>query len=176
MKLCCIACAAGAFALLISCSSPPPDTREADAKAIKDMEAAWMRDINTKDAEKWLSHLTEDASFLVSGAPIANGKEAIRSIVKSIISDPNFALSFSSTKVEVAKSGDIGYSVGMYSLTTSDPNTKVRMVDTGKYLTTFKKQADGSWKATADMINSDAPPPAPPPAKPDAAATPPAAK
>jgi len=162
MKRCCFAFyTAGAFALLTSCSAPP-DTRDADAKAIKEMETAWMKDINTKDPEKWLSHLTDDASFLAPGAPIATGKDAMKSIVKSLVSDPNFALSFSSTKVEVAKSGDIGYSVGMYSLTMSDPVTKVRMVDTGKYLTTFKKQSDGSWKAVADMINSDMPPPAPP--------------
>ena len=31
---------------------PPPDTREADAKAVEDLEAAWIKDMNTKDVDK----------------------------------------------------------------------------------------------------------------------------
>ena len=43
-------------------------------------------------------------------------------------------------------------------MTVSDPkNPKSATTDKGKYLTVFKKQPDGSWKAVADMINSDLP-------------------
>ncbi len=28
----------------------------------------------------------------------------------------------------------------------------------GKYLTAWRKQADGEWKVTADIFNEDAPP------------------
>jgi ketosteroid isomerase-like protein len=31
------------------------------------------------------------------------------------------------------------------------------MTDKGKYLTVYTKQADGSWKAVADTMNSDSP-------------------
>jgi len=32
------------------------------------------------------------------------------------------------------------------------------VVDNGKYLTVWKKQADGSWKVLFDMFNTDMPP------------------
>ena len=34
--------------------------------------------------------------------------------------------------------------------------------DRGKYLTVWRKQADGTWKSIADMFNSDVPMPPPP--------------
>ena len=52
------------------------------------------------------------------------------------------------------------YTQGTYSMTMSDPKSGKPVTDNGKYLTVFKKQADGKWKAVADMINSDGPPPA----------------
>jgi len=43
-------------------------------------------------------------------------------------------------------------------MTSSAPkNPKSITTDKGKYLTVFRKQPDGSWKAVADMINSDLP-------------------
>jgi ketosteroid isomerase-like protein len=60
--------------------------------------------------------------------------------------------------VDVAKSGDLGYSQGAYTMTFTDPKTKKVLTERGKYVTVFKKQADGSWKAVADIDNEDAPP------------------
>jgi ketosteroid isomerase-like protein len=51
------------------------------------------------------------------------------------------------------------YTVGTYSLTASDPKNKKPVTDKGKYMTVYKKQADGTWKAVADSINSDLPAP-----------------
>ena len=38
------------------------------------------------------------------------------------------------------------------------------MTIAGKYVTTWHKQSDGSWKAAVDIFNSDVPLPAPAPA------------
>jgi ketosteroid isomerase-like protein len=43
-------------------------------------------------------------------------------------------------------------------MTISGPKGKP-MSDKGKYLTIYRKQADGSWKAVEDMLNSDLPMP-----------------
>src|SRR5258707_486633 len=81
------------FALAAAgCNSP--DTREADVKALKDLEAQWAKDIATKDPEKWAAYYTDDASFLPQGSPTVTGKEALRGLIKSLVSDPNFALTF----------------------------------------------------------------------------------
>lgn len=137
---------------------PAPDMRATDEKAIKDVEAAWLKDIQAKDVEKSIAHYTDDASFLLTDMPIQTGKDAIRATYKAMMSDPNLAVDFSSTKVEVSKSGDVGYSQGVYTMTTTDPKTKKPMTEKGKYVTVFKKQADGSWQAVEDILNGDAAP------------------
>jgi uncharacterized protein (TIGR02246 family) len=142
---------------LTACTSTPPDTRQADIKAVKGVEAAWVADIATKDADKFASYYSDDASLLLPNAPIINGRENIRAALKPMLADPNFALTFQSTAAEAAKGGDFVYTVGTYSMTLSRPGEKTAFTDKGKYLTVFKKQADGSWKAVADMISSDLP-------------------
>jgi uncharacterized protein (TIGR02246 family) len=143
------------FALTTACTSSAPDTRDADIKAVKAVEAAWVEDIATKDADKFVSYYSDDASLLMPNAPIINGKDNIEAALKPMLADPNFAFTFQSTRAEASKGGDFVYTVGAYSLTMSRPNGKTAATDKGKYLTVFKKQKDGSWKAVADMISSD---------------------
>lgn len=147
--------------LTVGCANtpapPPPDTRAADVQAVKDLEAAWAKDANTKDADKWASYFAEDGSGLYPGAGTLNGKAAIKAAMAPYFADPNFALAFQSNRTVASKSGDMVYSQGTYSMTMTDPKTKKPMTDKGKFLTVYAKQADGSWKAVADTFNSDSP-------------------
>jgi len=157
----CAACAA--MFMLTACTQapppPPPDTRAADMKAIQDAEAAVNAEVSKKDRniDKVAPFWADDASLFVPDMPILTGNPAIKSFLKEATNDPNFSLSFSSNKVEVAKSGDYGYTTGTYVQTMTDPKTKKVLTEKGKYVTVFKKQADGSWKAVADINNADAP-------------------
>jgi uncharacterized protein (TIGR02246 family) len=117
--------------------------------------------IAAKDFEKFMSYYADDASELVPNTPVVNGKDAIRAAWKPFFDDPNSSLAFQASRVEVAKSGDLGYAQGAYTETTTDPKTKKPVTDKGKYVTVYKKQADGSRKVVADIWNTDMPLPAP---------------
>ena len=147
--------------LTVGCANapapPPPDTRAADVQAIKDIEAAWVKDANTKDADKWASYYAEDASTLFPGSGILNGKAAVKAAMVPFMADPNFSLTFQSTRTMASKGGDMVYSLGTYTMIMTNPKTKKPMTDKGKFLTVYTKQADGSWKAVADTFNSDSP-------------------
>ena len=67
---------------------------------------------------------------------------------------PGAGLSFTATAVEVARSEDLAWEHGTYEFATTDKKGKTT-TDKGKYLTVWKKQADGSWKVVADMDNPD---------------------
>ena len=147
-------------AFTVACTQAPPtppDTHDADVQALKDIDAAWAKVIAAKDFEKNVSYYADDASLLMPNAPVVNGKDAIRGALKPSFDDPNFALTFQASRVEVAKSGDLGYTQGSYTMTMTGPKGKKPVTDKGKYLTAYKKQADGTWKAVADMISSDVP-------------------
>jgi uncharacterized protein (TIGR02246 family) len=145
----------GLVGFLAGCNTAPPDTRDADIQALKDTEAAWVKDAATKDPDKFAAHYTEDASVLLPNAPIITGKPAITGALKQIMTDPNFSLQFGSTRQDVGKGGDLGYTVGAYTMTLTNPKDHKPVTDKGKYMTIFRKQTDGSWKAVSDMLNSD---------------------
>jgi uncharacterized protein (TIGR02246 family) len=148
------------FSLTACTQAPPPappDTRAADQKAIADIEAAWLPAWQAKDVDKIVAGYAPDATVMQPDMPAMKGAEAIRAGIKAFVADKNFALTFAPTAVEVARSGDIGYSYGTYSATMTSPKTKKPVTEKGKYVTVYKKQADGSWKAFLDINNADAP-------------------
>jgi len=149
-----IGLAVGMSLIIAGCSEAPKpaaDTRAADEKAVRGGETAWNADWAAKDADKIAGHYADDAVLMTPGEAPAKGKEAIRTMLQGLASDKNLALSFSATTVEVAKSGDIAYTQGTYAMTTTNPKTKRPVTEKGTYLTVYKKQAGGDWKAVEDI-------------------------
>lgn len=150
--------------LMATSCNQPADTHDADVQAVKDGEAQWNQDWASKDLDKIAVRYADDAVVMVPGAPPSSGKDAIRSAVKQMVADPTLSLKFQSSKVDVAKSGDLAYTQGSYTLALTDPQSKQIVNDHGSYVTVYRKQADGTWKAVSDIATSEVPPPAPPPA------------
>ena len=133
--------------------------RPADVQALKDTEARWNREFAAKDLEKLVSHYADNAVLMATGMPSSSGRDQIRKTVKEMVDDPALALKFQASRVEVSSSGDLGFTQGSYQLTMTDPASKQVIHDHGSYVTTYRKQPDGSWKAIADIASSDVPPP-----------------
>jgi uncharacterized protein (TIGR02246 family) len=155
-------CAATTIAMTMTACNQAPDTHDADVKALQDNETQWNQDWAAKDADKIAAHYADDAVVMVPGAPPDSGSVAIGTALKSMTSDSALSLQFKANKVDVAKSGDLGYTRGSYTMTLTDPQTKQVIHDHGSYVTTYRKQTDGSWKAVEDIATSEVPPPAPP--------------
>ncbi len=140
-----------------ACSQPQPqpvDTRAADEAAIRAGVVEWDKAGAAKDLEKTVSFYGEGAAMFPPNAPIAATKDEIHQAWAKFMALPGFALSLATTKVEVAKSGDLAYETGAFELTVND--AKGKPVKTpGKYVVVWKKQADGSWKAVADIFNAN---------------------
>lgn len=122
------------------------------AGSIKAQEAQWEKDYAAKDVNALASHYADDGALVGPGDPVATSDSERRKILQAFVSDPNLKLSFSSDRVEVAQSGDLASSRGHYSLTTTDKATGKPVDSSGTYLTVYKKQSDGSWKAIEDFI------------------------
>jgi uncharacterized protein (TIGR02246 family) len=144
--------------LTASCTQqqPPPDTRAADELAIREADSAWSAAEVAKDLDRMLSYYAPDASVFGPNAPVVTGLEAIRKMNERNYAIPGWTLSWKATKVDVSRGGDLGYAFGTYEFTSKEAKGK-STTDHGKYLTVWKKQADGKWKAVADMYSSDLP-------------------
>ena len=153
----------GCVALLsftIVCPASAADTKSAIEKALRDLEGQWSEAAGAKDVDKTVSFYSDDAIVLPANAPIATTKEAIRNVWKGLFDSPGAAISWKPSKVEISKSGDMAYVTGSYELTMNDASGKPT-TDRGKYVTVWKKQADGKWKCGTDIWNSDLPVPPP---------------
>jgi ketosteroid isomerase-like protein len=147
----------GCLALLsFTIVSPAPAADTKIEQALRDLDAQWSKDAVAKDLDKTISYYSEAATVMPPNAPSATTKEAIRNAWKDLLALPGAAISWKTTKVEVAQSGDIGYASGTYEFTMNDASGKP-VPDRGKYLEVWKKQADGKWKCVMDIWNSDLP-------------------
>jgi uncharacterized protein (TIGR02246 family) len=135
----------------------PADTHDADVKAIRSVETQWNQDFASKDPDKLVAHYATNAVLMGPGMTASSGRDAIRTAITQMVSDPALALQFRASKVDVAKSGDLAYAQGSYTMTMTNPRTKKAMNDHGSYVTVYRKQADGSWKAVSDIATSEVP-------------------
>ncbi len=137
---------------VVSCSpASQSDSREADATAIRQADLAWSAAQAADGLDGTMSVYLDDAIMLPPNSPMAIGKEAIRE-ASAAVASPGFSVTWQPMKIEVARSGDIGYAIGTFEGVVDDAPVK------GKYVEIWKKQADGSWKVAADMFSPDSPP------------------
>ncbi len=149
-----------ASTMMVGCKSGTHDIR-GDVQALKDNETAWNADFATKDVAKIVAHYADDATLIVSGEKPTVGKAAITAAFRGMVSDPAFSLQIHTDKAVVAQSGDVGFTQGSYTMTITNPVDKSVVHDFGAYLTGYRKDDDGTWKAVSDAPVSSVPPAAP---------------
>jgi ketosteroid isomerase-like protein len=135
------------FALPMSILAADPKTEQ----ALREADDQWSKAAGAHDLDKTVSFYSNDATVLAPNAPTVTTKDGIRDMWKQLLGDMT-NMSWKATRVEVAKSGELGYITGTYEMNQKDGTN-----ERGKYLEVWKKQADGSWKCAADMFSSDLP-------------------
>src|SRR5450631_2296860 len=130
-------------------------TSEQSVAAVRVADAAWAKAATAHDLVNALSYYANDAVVLPAHEEMLTNKPDISKAWTALL-DKNNTVEWKPMWVEAAKSGELVYVVGTYSLTTKAGKSKP-VVDHGKYLAVWKKQEDGSWKAEANTWNSDLP-------------------
>ncbi len=139
---------------LAGCMSHP--TRVDEERTIHALVVEWSAAAAAKDAAKFASFYAEDAVLMLEDAPDMRGIVAMREGIAGMMQDPNFQLSFHADEVVVARSRDLAYETGSYSLTMTGPDGGP-MQEAGHYVVVWAKQADGTWKVVVDAPLSDPP-------------------
>ena len=147
----------GSAMLLIACSQgnmpsmSGSDTRVEDAAQVRSAAARWESAIGTRNIEGILSIYTDDAWQLAEIGPIARTPDERRAFWKSVESQPvaNDTVNVSD-RITVARSGDLAVQYGEFRQIISDRTGASTSVPQ-KFMNTWRKQADGSWKVSASM-------------------------
>ena len=140
------------------CTAPAAGTKGTDEQVVRDADAAWSKAAGAKDLDKTVSFYADDAMVLPPNDTAKTSKDAIRALWKDLIGSVT-SVSWTATRVEMAKSGEMACLTGTYELTMND-GTK----DHGKYCEVWEKKG-GTWKCGTDIWNSDLPATAPAPSE-----------
>jgi ketosteroid isomerase-like protein len=112
-----------------------------------DLEARFARDVLARGGAGFASWFADDGVALGNGQPPSIGKVAI---AKSANWDPKvYQLTWTPTDAQMGPSGDMGYTWGHFEGHSKDAAGNP-ILTTGRYLTIWRKQPDGSWKVVLD--------------------------
>lgn len=142
------ACAASEQPVAEVAPPPPAIDVAAEAEAIRTRSAEWMALSQAKDAAGIATGIfAEDGVSLFDG-DVWLGRSAIEAgQAADYAENPSSTIQWTTSKVEVAASGDLAYERGS---SISDPDGPGDAPERrGEYLTVWKK-IDGVWRAVAD--------------------------
>ena len=154
------ACIAGSAALLLAVACRSTIDVRSEAQKLIEIDRAWATVAGAgKDIDSTVSFWTDEARVIQSGQPTLQGKAAIRAMVTSVFAIPGFHITWSPDSAVVSAAGDLAYTFGTNSVTMPDAKGKP-VTEKGRYITVWRKGADGRWRCVMDYTNSD---PAPTP-------------
>lgn len=136
---------------LLPCASAQTTVKE-DLDKVMDLEAEFMKATAERGSAGYISYYAENAVELPDGAPMIEGKEAIRKAMGFL--DEGNVLTWQPLKAAMAPSRDLAYTFGTYEYRGKDKDGKP-IIAHGKYVTIWERQSDGSWKVAVDMGNSN---------------------
>jgi uncharacterized protein (TIGR02246 family) len=121
--------------------------------AIHKLDAKFMQSANAKNVGSLVAAFyTEDAVLMPPHHPIVEGGSNIRNFLQGMVDRGFSGIKLETIKIESA--GNLAYGRGWYNLSMTLPGGSP-VQDTGKYIVIYRRQRDGSWKAVADIFNSD---------------------
>lgn len=157
-----LAVAWAALLCLVACGRPTTRAPSAvDPARVVDLvrndEVHWNDDWKSGDAAKVASHFAQNGVLAIAGSPPMSGRAAIVAGVGKAMDDKAFSLGFASDAVLVARSGDLAVARGVYQVTATDPARQAPTSQTGAFITVYRPEADGAWRAIWEVATPAAP-------------------
>jgi ketosteroid isomerase-like protein len=117
-----------------------------------DLEARFAKDVLERGGKAFAEWFTEDGVVLGNGQAPVVGRVAI---AKSTTWSPkDYQLIWTPTDATIGPSGDIGYTWGHFEGHSKDANGNP-VTTSGRYITIWRKQPDGTWKVALDAGSNE---------------------
>jgi len=119
-----------------------------------DLEAKFAADTAKGGGAAFASWFADDAVTLSNGRAPVVGKAAIAA--DTTWSPADYQLTWTPEGGRMSPAGDMGFTWGHYEGHFKKPDGSAG-VTTGRYMTVWKKQPNGSWKVALDASNNEPP-------------------
>ena len=131
------------FLMMLACCNTP------SAEVLLETDRMFSQTSEEKGMQRAFLEFADDSAVLLrkNSMPLV-GRHAMEELFKGY-PDTGYILTWEPLAGDISRSGDLGYTYGIYTLTI----TKDESTGKGKYVSVWKKQSDGSWKWVLDAGN-----------------------
>jgi ketosteroid isomerase-like protein len=134
-------------------ANPLTDTTVKPGKALLfDLEARFAKATAEGGGKVFATWFAEDGVSLGNGQAPVHGREAIAKQATWLAKD--YQLIWTPTDAVMSPGGDMGYTWGHYEGHSRDADGNPK-VTSGRYLTIWRKELDGSWKVLLDASSEE---------------------
>lgn len=138
-----------------SALNPLTDTTVNPGKMLLfDLEARFQKDVAARGGPGFADWFAPDGVLLGNGAAPLMGKVAIAK--STTWSAKDYQLTWTPTDAVMGPTGDIGYTWSHYEGHSKDANGNP-VVTSGRFITIWRKEPDGSWKVALDAGANEPP-------------------
>ncbi len=128
---------------------------EADAAAIDALRGEFATALSAGDMDGIMANYGAESIQMPPNEPILIGSDAIRARHQG--QQDIYDLALENPAEEILVAGDWAILRGSYVISGTPKGDAEPLEDTGKYLVTFSRSADGSWDVMHETWNSDNP-------------------
>lgn len=141
-----------ALGLLAACAprpAEPPDPAAGQA-ALMAADVAFDSAVATSRTDAWVSFFADSGRQTDRHGDFVIGHDAIRAHMSGFLGDTTYQLRWKPDHARISGDGTLGYTMGRSETWKRQGDSSV-VVGRSRYLTVWRKQADGSWKVDADI-------------------------
>jgi ketosteroid isomerase-like protein len=138
--------------------SPTAGSREQALATLRAADSTLQVAVAARDVAATLALYADDAVLMPLAKPVATGRDAIRREWEHTFGIPGFANTAQLTGLDVSDDGTMGVTRGSYEATMKAPDGQ-SIVERGKWVSVRRRVADGPWRLTIDIYNTDTLPP-----------------
>jgi len=114
-------------------------------------DRGFARDVAAADpadrGRVWADWFASDGRQIVPGG-VVTGTEAIAEMMGPFFATPGVSLTWDPDTASASAGGDMGWTSGRYE--SRSPGPEGETIQHGRYLTIWRRQADGTWKVDLD--------------------------
>jgi len=148
---------------MVACAKTPEEPKHdpsADKVAINALRDREMSALSAGAVDAASAVYTADAVVMPNNGPAVTGSAAIREWLETSFSQVKMTIRITSAVVDVSGDLAVDHYAGELSLAFKAPGVNP-FTEGFKGVNVYRRQADGSWKITAGIWNSDEGPPMP---------------
>ena len=122
---------------------------DAARKSLLKADSDFAADVAARGTDAWVEIFAEDGAMMVPNRSIVRGRAQIREIMSDLgdprKAPPELTLRWKPLGAQISDDGTLGWTYGNAVIKSPRGENKT------KYVTVWRKQADGTWKVAVDL-------------------------